>query len=68
MDMINAIIDSLIRCTLLGVSLVACGYGLWSIGSFFLKLAGKLIRLWSDPAARHQGHAAVVLKPPPSYT
>ena len=54
MDMINAIIDSLIRGTLLGVSLIACGYGLWSIGSFFLKLAGKLIRLLSDSASRHQ--------------
>ena len=54
MDMINAVIDSLIRGTLLGVSLVACGYGLWSIGSFFLKLAGKLIRLLSNSASRHQ--------------
>ena len=52
MDMINAIIDSLIRGTLLGVSLVACGYGLWSIGSFFLKLARKLICWISDKAER----------------
>lgn len=54
MDMINAIIDCLIRGTLLGVSLVLCGCGLWGIGSFFLKLAGKLIRLLSNQASRHQ--------------
>ena len=54
MEILDAIIDSIIRGTLLGVSLVACGYGLWSIGSFFLKLAGKLIRLLSNQAARHQ--------------
>ena len=53
-DYRRTIIDSISRGKLLGVSLVACGYGLWSIGSFFLKLVGKLIRLLSDPAARHQ--------------
>ena len=54
MEILDAIVDSIIRGTLLGVSLVACGYGLWSIGSFFLKLAGKLIRLLSNQASRHQ--------------
>lgn len=53
-DYRRTIIDSIIRGTLLGVSLVACGYGLRSIGYFFLKLVGKLIRLLSDPATRHQ--------------
>lgn len=53
-DYRRTIIDSIIMGTLLGVSLVACGYGLWSIGSLFLKLVGKLIRLLSDPVARHQ--------------
>lgn len=54
MNMINSIIDSLIRGTLLGVSLVLCGYGLWNIGSFFVKMARKLYHLISSPASKRQ--------------
>ena len=44
MDMINALLDSLIRGTLLGVSLVLCGYGLWSIGTFLVKMARRFFK------------------------
>lgn len=50
--MIDAIVDSIIRGTLLGISLVVCGYGLWCFLSFMAGMAGKLIRWISDKAER----------------
>ena len=50
--MIDAIVDSIIRGTLLGISLVACGYGLWCFLSFMAGLARKLICWISDKAER----------------
>lgn len=49
MEIIFAIAESLIRGTLLGISLVTCGYGLWSISSFLVKKARKLFRQLSSP-------------------
>ena len=48
MEIIYEIIESLIRGTLLGISLVICSYGLWSICSFFVKKARKLFRQLSS--------------------
>ena len=50
--MIDAIVDSIIRGTLLGISLVVCGYGLWCFLSFMTKMAGRLFRWISDKAER----------------
>ena len=52
--MIDAILDSIIRGTLLGVSLVVCGYGLRCFLSFLAGMARKLIRWISDKAERLQ--------------
>ena len=52
--MIDALVDSIIRGTLLGVSLVVCGYGLWCFLSFMVRMARKLIRWISDKAERLQ--------------
>lgn len=52
MDMINAIIDSLIRGTLLGVSLVLCGFGIYNIFSFLVKMTRKLYHWIASLATR----------------
>ena len=52
MDMINAIIDSLIRGTLLGVSLVLCRFGIYSIFSFLVKMTRKLYNRLSPTTTR----------------
>ena len=50
MEIIYEIVESLIRGTLLGISLVICGYGLLNICSFFVKKARKLFRQLSSHA------------------
>ena len=52
MDMINAIIDSLIRGTLLAVSLVLCGFGIYNIFSFLVKMTRKLYNRISSATTR----------------
>lgn len=54
MDMINAVIDSLIRGTLMGVSLVLCGFGIYNIFSFLVKKARKIYNRISSTTTRHQ--------------
>ena len=54
MDMINAIIDSLIRGTLLGVSLVLCGFSIYNIFSFLVKMTRKLYHWIASLATRQQ--------------
>ena len=49
--MIDAIVDSIIKGTLLGISLVVCGYRIWCFLSFMAGMAGKLIRWISDKDA-----------------
>ena len=54
MDMINEIIDYLIRGTLLGVSLVLCGFGIYNIFSFLVKMTRKLYHWITSLATRQQ--------------
>lgn len=54
MDIISEVIDSLIRGTLLGVSLVLCGYGFWFTGTFLVKTARKLYHRIDSPANKQQ--------------
>ena len=52
MDLINAIIDSLIRGTLLGVSLVLCGFSIYNIFSFLVKMTRKICNRISSATTR----------------
>ena len=52
MDLINAIIDSLIRGTLLGVSFVLCGFGIYNIFPFLVKMTRKLYNRISSATTR----------------
>ena len=54
MDLINLIIDSAIRGTLLGVTLVIWGFGIYNIFSFLVKMTRKLYHWIASLATRQQ--------------
>ena len=54
MDLINLIIDSAIRGTLLGVTLVIWGFGIYNIFSFLVKMTRKLYNRISSTTTRKQ--------------
>ena len=52
MDLINQIIDSAIRGTLLGVTLVIWGFGIYNIFSFLVKMTRKICNRISSATTR----------------